>query len=55
MGRVAVAEYLAAHRRRRDGTVATCDDVMVASRWVDCGGPWAMVVSRRRRHRASDM
>ena len=42
-----VAEHKAACRRRGDGTAATCDDVVAASRWVDCGCPRAMAVSRR--------
>ena len=34
-----VAEHPAACRGRRDGAAATCDDddVVAASRWVDCG------------------
>jgi len=36
-----VAEHPAACRRRRDGAAATCDDVVAASRWVDCGCPRA--------------
>ena len=39
-----VAEHPAACRRRRDGAAVTCDDVVAASRWVDCGCPWAMAV-----------
>ena len=51
-----VAEHPAACRRRRDGAVATCDDVVTASRWgVDCGCPRAMAVSRHCRCIASDM
>jgi len=36
-----VAEHLAACWRCRDSAAATCNDVVVASRWgVDCGCPW---------------
>ena len=48
-----VAEHPAACRRHQDGAAATCDDVAAASRWVDCGCPRAMAVSRRCRRRAS--
>jgi len=35
-----VAEHPAACRQRRDGAVVTCDDdIVAASRWVDCGCP----------------
>ena len=30
-----------------DGAAATCDDVVVASRWGDCGCMRAMAVSQR--------
>jgi len=52
-----VAEHPAACRRCRDGATATCDDVVAASRWVDCGFPraMAMAVSRRCWRRVSDM
>jgi len=38
-----------------DGAAATCDDVVVASRWGDCGCMRAMAVSQRCRWRASAM
>jgi len=50
-----VAEHPAPCRRCWDGAAATCDDVVAASRWVDCGCPRAMAVNRRCRRRASDM
>jgi len=36
MGRVVVAEHLAVCRRCQDSAVATCDDVVVASRMRVC-------------------
>jgi len=41
-----VAEHPVACRRCRDGAAVTWDDVVAASRWVDCGCQRAMAVSR---------
>jgi len=47
-----VAEDPAACRRRQDGAAATCDNVVAASRWVDCGCPrrwrWADAAGEER-------